>query len=201
MVQPSSTALPLSSNSRELSLTSAMAEMRNLRDRNQLVDVFLEVGGERKPAHKIVLAAVSNYCRKQFAGEWGRRLEDQAILHLEGLSFLTLSQMVDFAYSGDFEWPELKDPDDNEEIANNLGMLLDLLHGTDMWFLDRLHDMADNFLASQPYSGIYVRPDTVEWVKERAESSRALRLVKHCEDFLEKNLDFVIALRDDRPSE
>lgn len=196
VMQPTSASPPQSSDSRELSLATAMGEMRQLRDQNQLVDVYFEAQGEKKPAHKIVLAAVSEYCQKQFAGPWGRILEHQATIHVEDLRFSTLSQMIDFAYTGDFEWPELKDSRDDVEIGDTLGMLLDLLDGTDRWLLQRLHDMTDNFLTSLPYSAIYVRVDTVEWVKERAEGARALRLVKHCEDFFRDNEEFVVALRE-----
>lgn len=198
VVQPSPASLPQSSDSRELSLAAAMGEMRQLRDQNQLVDVYFEAEGQKKPAHKIVLAAVSEYCKKQFADHWGRLLQNQATVRIEDLHFLTLSQMIDFAYTGDFEWPELKNPDDTVEIGDNLAMLLDLLDGTDRWLLQRLHDMTENFLTSPPYSGIYVRVDTVEWVKERAESSRAVKLVGYCEAFLKSNEEFVLAMRDDK---
>lgn len=187
IVQPSSTSEPQSSDSRELSLATAMSKMRGLRDQNQLVDVYFEAAGQKAPAHKIVLAAVSEYCEKQFAGHWGRVLESQATVHVEDLRFLTLSQMIDFAYTGDFEWPELKLQDDATEVEETLAMLLDLLDGTDRWLLQRLHDMTDNFLTSQPYSSFYIRVDTVEWAKERAEGSRASKLVKYCEEFLTDN--------------
>ena len=195
--QPKPASAPQSSDSRELSLAAAMGEMRQLRDQNQLVDVYFKAEDQKKPAHRVVLSAVSEYCKKQFGGHWGRVLEHQATVHIEDLRFLTLSQMIDFAYTGDFEWPELKDSDDNAEIEDTLAMLLDLLDGTERWLLQRLHDMTENFLTSEPYSTIYVRPDTVDWVKERAEGARALRLVKYCEDFLADNEEIVRSLRED----
>lgn len=197
MVQPTSTSPPANSDSRELSLVAAIAEMRSLRDQNELVDVVFEAEGQTKPAHRIVLAAVSEYCKGQFRGEWGRVLLHNATVKLEDFRYLTLSQMIDFAYTGEFEWPELKDSNDNEEIASNLEMLLDLLDGTNMWLLGRLHEMTETFLTSLPYSAIYVRVDTVTSVKERAEEARAERLSKYCEEFLEGNRDFVVALRDE----
>lgn len=198
VLQPKSAAPPPSSDSRERSLAESMSAMVKLRDCGLLVDITFEAGGQRKPAHRVVLAAVSEYCKAQFAGPWGNLLEHQATVHLVDVTLFTLSQMVDFAYTGDIDWPELKDSGDNEEISTNLGQLLDLLDGTDMWLLRRLHSMTEYFLTSQPYSGIYVRVDTVEEVKERAESARAHRLVKYCEGFWADNEEFVVAMRDDK---
>ena len=201
VVQPAAVSTPQSSDSREYSLAAEMAVMRRLRDEDKLVDVYFMAEGQKQPAHKIVLAAVSEYCQLQFAGPWGRMSENPATVHIEEMTFLTLSQMVDFAYTGEFEWPELKCADDGDEIGKNLTMLMDLLVGTDRWLFHRLHDMTENFLTSPPYSGIYVRPDTVDDVKEQAESAQARKLVTYCEDFLRHNEDIVVAVRDKTPAE
>ena len=201
VVQPAAVSTPQSSDSREYSLAADMAVMRRLRDEGKLVDVKFMAEGQEQPAHKIVLAAVSGYCQRQFAGPWGHMSENPATVPIEEMTFLTLSQMVDFAYTGEFEWPELKCTDDVEEIGKNLAMLMDLLVGTDRWLFHRLHDMTENFLTSPPYSGVYVRPDTVDYVKERAENAQARRLVKYCEDFFSQNKDIVVAIRDKSPAE
>lgn len=195
--QPTPTAPGPSADTRELSLAAAMAEMRELRDQHQLTDVVLEAEGTQYPIHKIVLAAVSKYCKAQFAGEWGRLLQHQATIHLEELRATTLSQMIDFAYTGECEWPELQDPEDNTEIADRLDELLDLLDGTNRWMLDRLHSMTQDFLTSQRWSATYIRVDNVNGIKERAQGARADRLLKHCEDFESANLDFVKAFEND----
>ena len=173
-----------------------MSEMRELRDQHQLTDVVLEAEGNKYPAHKIVLAAVSKYCKVQFVGEWGLLLQHQATIHLEGLRATTLCQMIDFAYTGSFEWPQLQDPENNTQIADNLDELLDLLDGTNMWMLDRLR-MTQDFLTSQSWSAIYIRVDSVTAIKDRAQEARAERLLKHCKDFGLANLDFVEALEND----
>ena len=196
VIQPTPASQPQSSDSREHSLAAAMGKMRQLRDHDLLVDVYFEAEGQKKPAHKIVLAAVSEYCKAQFAGPWGRVLKDQATICIEDLSYLTVSQMVDFAYSGDFQGPELKNSNDLDEIGRTLETLLNLLEGTDRWVFQRLHEMVENFMTSAPYCTIYVRVDTVEWVKTSAESARATRLVKYCEEFFRDNEEIVVALRD-----
>lgn len=122
-----------------------MTEMREIKDQRQLTDVILEAEGIQHPAHKIVLAAVSKYCKAQLAGEWGRLSRHKATVHLEELRTKTLSQMIEFAYTGEFHWPQLQDPEDNTGIADTLDELLDLLDGKNMWMLDRLHGMRQAF--------------------------------------------------------
>lgn len=76
-------------------------------------------------------------------------------------------------------------------------MLLDLLKGTDMWCLDRLHTMTENFLTSEPYAETYIRPDTVDEVLERAEEARAQKLVEYCREFLKDNERVVEYIREE----
>ncbi len=196
VVHPTPVVSLPSLDSRELSLTSAMAQMRTFRDQGLLVDVTFEARGQRKPAHKVVLAAVSDFCKAQFAGPWGRLLEEKATIPLPDITFHSLSQMVDFAYTGDVEWPELKDSSDNEEVQDRLTELLDMLDATNMWLLNRLHDMTQDFLLCEAYCQDYIRVDTVYAVMERAESARAPRLVAYCEEFLANNRELASMLRE-----
>lgn len=130
-----------------LPMDTAMAEIRNLRDQQEFIDIIFEAEGERKPAHKIFMAAVSQYCRAQFMGEWGRQLQQQQkIIRLHDIRYKTLSEMVDFAYTGTVDWPPLADQTDTDEVASRLDDLLDLLQATDMWFLDRLHQIAEDYI-------------------------------------------------------
>lgn len=135
-----------SANSSEFPMAASVAKMRELRDQEILIDVIFEVDGQEKKAHRIVMAAVSAYCQAQFSGEWGRSLQQVTKIRLEDIKYKTLSQMVDFAYSGEINWPTLTDRTNNEEIAEKLDELLDLLQATDMWFLTRLHDITEYFI-------------------------------------------------------
>lgn len=176
-------------------MAQTMVKIRRFRDQSQLTDVVFKAEGRSKPAHKIFLAAVSEYCEAQFLGAWGRQLEHNAAIDIEDMTFNTLSSMVDFAYSGEYPWPELKNPIDSDEIGGEilavLTDLFDVLDGTNRWLLSSLHRMVENFLLTPPHSATYVRPDTVNFVKERAERARALRLVTYCEDFKIANAGFV----------
>lgn len=148
-----------------LPMDAAMAEIRTLRDQQEFIDVVFEAEGVRKPAHKVFMVAVSRYCRAQFVGEWGRQLreqqqqeqeQEQRVIRLQDMRYKTLSEMVDFAYTGTADWPPLADQTDTDEVASRLDDLLDLLQATDMWFLDRLHQLAEEYIIEN--CDLYVPP-------------------------------------------
>lgn len=176
-------------------MAQSMVKIRRFRDQSQLTDVIFKAEGREKPAHKIFLAAVSEYCEAQFLGAWGRQLVHNATIDIEDMRYNTLSSMVDFAYSGEYHGPELKNPVDSDEIGGEildvLTDLFDLLDGTNRWLLDGLHTMVENFLLTSPNSWTYIRPDTVNFVEERAGRARAERLVKYCQEFKNKNAAFL----------
>lgn len=176
-------------------MAHSMVKIRRFRDQSQLTDVVFVAEGREKPAHKIFLAAVSEYCEAHFLGVWGRQLEHNAAIKIEEMSFSTLSSMVDFAYSGEFHGPKLKNAMDSDEIGDEiltvLTDLFDLLDGTNRWLLGSLHTMVEEFLLTSPHSWTYIRPDTVEFVKERAERANASRLVTYCDAFKTANPGFV----------
>lgn len=175
-------------------MADSLTEIRKLRDQRELIDVVFEVEGKEKVAHKIFLVAVSKYCKAQFLGHWGRQLERGATVTVEDVTFNTLSAMVDFAYTEEFVAPLLKDQTNNNEIADALDDMLDLLKGTDMWFLDRLHDVVEDFLLSPSISANWIRVDNVVEVTGHAHQAGAARLEKHCEDFILANKEIVEAV-------
>lgn len=193
IVQPQNRA-PRPSSDQTSPLITAMTRILSLRDQRQLIDVVFEAEGCEKPAHRIFLAAVSEYCRAQFSGEWGLVLSRQAKIQIPDMTFATLSQMVDFAYTSKIDWPKVQDPGNNDEIAKALDELLDLLQATDMWLLGRLHTMTENEVIDN--AKIYIRPDNVESVREIAKDANALGLVGHCDTFIKDNASFVAAMRD-----
>ena len=176
-------------------MAQAMVKMRAFRERSQLTDVIFKAEGREVPAHKIFLAAVSEYCEAQFLGPWADHLAHNAVIDIEDMTSATLSSMVDFAYGGEFRAPELRRPPDSDEagaeILAALTGLLDLLDGTNRWLLRGLHGAVEDFLATRPHAWTYVRPDTVDFVRGRAEGARAPRLVAYCEAFKVANPGFV----------
>ncbi len=193
VVQPTFRAPRLSPHQTISPMTKAMKEIVSLRDQRQLIDVVFEAEAREKPAHRVFLAAVSEYCKAQFSGEWGLLLARQAKVKIEDMRFTTLSQMVDFAYTGTVDWPQVQDPGNNDEIAKKLDELLDLLQATDMWLLETLHTMTENKLIDD--AATYVRPDNVESVRDIAKDANAPSLVSHCDAFIAGNPEFVEAAR------
>ena len=166
-----------------------MTNMLQLRDQGQLVDVVFEAEGQTKAAHKICLAAVSEYCKTQFSGNWGRLAERGATIKMEDMPFKTLSHMIDFAYTGRVVWPQLKDFDYHNQIADNMDELLDLLDGANRWFMLRLHTMTEKFILTNYTT--YVRVDNVKDVLARAIDARAKQLVEECNMFIQDNAGFL----------
>ena len=191
VIQPAA-RVPQGSLNQGLSpMATTIKEALYLRDQRQLIDVVFEAERREKPAHRIFLAAVSDYCKAQFSGEWGDSLAHRATIHIKDMRFLTLSQMVDFAYTGTVDWPQVQDTGDKDEIANKLDELLDLLQGTDRWLMKTLHTMTEDVILGK--AAILVRADNVESVRDIAKDTNAQNLVSHCDEFIALNADFVEA--------
>ena len=148
--QPEENKMPSSTESDDLlvPMASAMAKIRHLRDEHQFVDVIFEAEGQCKPAHRIFMVAVSDYCKAQFAGGWGRLLKPQIKIQLEDMTFKALSQMVDYAYTGEVVLP-MNEPEDNEELATQLDECLELLEGANRWLIDRVHILAEEHILNR----------------------------------------------------
>ncbi|KAM6218705.1 kelch-like protein 26 isoform 1-T1 [Rhynchocyon petersi] len=79
--------------------TGLLQGLAALRAQGQLLDVALTVNNEVFHAHKVVLAACSDYFRAMFTG--GMREAGQAVVELKGVSARGLRHIVDFAYSAE----------------------------------------------------------------------------------------------------
>ena len=174
--------------------------MNVLRNKHELVDIFFEAEGERVPGHKIVLAAVSDFCKIHFAGNWGRTTQHQQIIPFNfGLKRLsTLSTMLDFAYGVDYSSSPLLDDTDPIEIRDQLTEMLDVLECADSWQMLRLRDQVEDFLTERSNATTYRRADTVEWIKRVATTANATRLVTSCDDYIRSNPEALKRLKGDR---
>ncbi|KAL8724778.1 MAG: hypothetical protein Q9166_007756 [cf. Caloplaca sp. 2 TL-2023] len=193
MVRRSRPNMALPSNNHRR-IDHILTVIQGMRKQNELVDVVFEVEGLQISAHRNFMAAASAYCRSQFVGEWGALLGAKPTICIEDLTFKTLSHIVDFAYTGEVSWPILGNADDVNEVADKLDELLDLLRGADMWLMEMLHEHAERYLLDK--SETYVRPDNVDSVKELSEIANAKQLVRHCEEFIRDNAQFVQDCRD-----
>uniref|UniRef100_A0A2K6EC17 Kelch like family member 26 n=1 Tax=Macaca nemestrina TaxID=9545 RepID=A0A2K6EC17_MACNE len=79
--------------------TSLLQGLATLRAQGQLLDVVLTINREAFPAHKVVLAACSDYFRAMFTG--GMREASQDVIELKGVSARGLRHIIDFAYSAE----------------------------------------------------------------------------------------------------
>lgn len=130
-----------------LPMIPAMKQIQIFRQEGTFVDIIFQAEGRNKPAHKVFMAAVSNYCRAQFTGPWGKLPRDNhktEVIKLDDIKFKTVSQMVDFAYTGEVNFSIVMDRANNDEIAERLDDLLDLLRGTDRWLLKYMHQLTED---------------------------------------------------------
>ncbi|XP_055975259.1 kelch-like protein 26 [Sorex fumeus] len=78
---------------------SLLQGLAALRAQGRLLDVTLTVGSEIFRAHRVVLAACSDYFRAMFTG--GMREAQQEVIELKGVSARGLRHVMDFAYSAE----------------------------------------------------------------------------------------------------
>ncbi|XP_076447771.1 kelch-like protein 12 isoform X2 [Babylonia areolata] len=76
---------------------SILATMNNLRKTDTLCDVTLNVQGQKFPAHRIVLAACSDYFCAMFTNEMSER--DQSEITLYEISASVVGVLLDFCYT------------------------------------------------------------------------------------------------------
>ena len=171
-------------------MANSLTEIQKLRDEGVGTDVTFEAEGQQKQAHKIFLMVVSDYCKTQFTGEWGRQSHQQKTISLD-FDFKSLCTMIDYAYTGVFQKPNITASTSTETIADTLDELLDLLNTTNYWLMTRLHDEVDAYLSSSQRRRFFVRAENVSAVMDRAETARAERLVQWCKLFKAGNADIV----------
>ncbi|XP_006112393.2 kelch-like protein 13 [Pelodiscus sinensis] len=75
----------------------------SLRSQGALCDVTLEAEGVRFPAHKIILASASNYCKILFVGNSSRAGSGDARVQLKAISAGGLRNVLNFIYSNKLE--------------------------------------------------------------------------------------------------
>ncbi|KAL5015190.1 hypothetical protein ScPMuIL_009460 [Solemya velum] len=76
---------------------SILTTMNNLRKMDKLCDVTLQVDGISFPAHRIVLAACSDYFSAMFINEMSER--DQSVIELHEISASVMEVLLDFVYT------------------------------------------------------------------------------------------------------
>ena len=169
---------------------SVSKSLRQLRDKEKLLDITFSTEGRLIRAHKVVLAATSEKCAIQFDTRW--RQED-VITYDEDtdpddyISYHTLSTMIDYAYEEQINWEEMEvlDDDDEDERAAKLDLLLDLHKGADCWIIPTLmSQVEDKILVA---GKAFVNLSNVVEIRERAERVGAKVFEQWCADWIKDN--------------
>ncbi|NXS93169.1 KLH13 protein, partial [Jacana jacana] len=80
-------------------LARLLEGLSSLRSQSALCDVTLEAEGICFPAHKIILASASNYCKILFVGNLTRGGSPEGTVRLEAVSAAGLRNVLNFIYS------------------------------------------------------------------------------------------------------
>ncbi len=114
---------------------------------------------------------MSDYCKAQFFNEWDHLLAHQAKIQVKKMTFMTLLQMIDFAYIDIINWSQIHDFKNNDEITKKLNELLNLLQTINMWLLKILHTMIKNKIIDNATTD--VRSDNVKSIQDIAKNVNA----------------------------
>ena len=168
--------------------TEVMASrMNRLRLSDILIDVTFSTKGIFLSAHRVVLAARSEYCMSQFNGSW----ITGDVIELEDMTPHTLENLIDYAYQDSFDWTALQAnaDDDTDAIADKLDLLLDMLVGADRWLMqDMKTDIEQQILQGNRF---LIRADNVCDIRNVADEVGAKELEKYCEEFEMSNAEAV----------
>lgn len=174
---------------------SGLTLIRGLWQERALTDVVFGAEGKEIPAHKVVLATRSMYCRRQFEGFWASTSHgyNKEPIQVQDMSYNTLQILIDFCYEANEDWAaawRLKEGDELPTIADNLDGLLDVLVAADRWLMPDLFADAE----SQVLAGIkfFVRPDNVTAVRNIADEANATKLRNYCDEYAIYNVEAVL---------
>ena len=198
VVQPPD--LELSEPSYSTSPTAdSLLKIQGFRSNQKLCDVAFTAEGQTIHAHKVILAAASQYCETQFSGPWGQSLStNPSPIPIADMTFKTLSNLIEYAYTGTFNPPSPTTTSTSSSSSTSLDTIADILDdqlallvGADRWIMPRLHEEVESYLVAPQNIKQFVRVDNVSAVLTLAESGRAIRLAGWCRDFRERNWRFV----------
>ncbi|NXJ01271.1 KLH13 protein, partial [Psophia crepitans] len=100
-------------------LAKLLEGLSSLRSQSALCDVTLEAEGVRFPAHKVILAAASNYCKTLFVGSLTRAGSPDGNVRLKAVSAAGLRNVLDFIYSNKLDL-SLQNIEDTFKAAETL---------------------------------------------------------------------------------
>lgn len=159
------------------SISSSLARLRR---EEKMLDITFIVEGKEVRAHKVVMAAASEFFQTQFNGNWPSNNR----IPLE-FSHKTLSVVIDFAYTDVFDWTSMQvaqQEQSNEEIiADKRDVLLDILDAANYFLMSDLKSQVEDQIRC---SRDFMRIDDVLDMRKRALEARADKLLAACDAFL-----------------
>jgi sacsin len=173
---------------------SVSNSLRRLRHEGKLIDIKYSTEGKIIPAHRVVLATISEKCALQFSGRW--KVDDvitydKDVDPEDFLSYHTLSTMINYAYEDEINWKEMEvsESDDVDAKAVKLGILLDLHKGADCWLIPTLASQVEDKILIAGKA--FINLENVIGIRKRAEQVRAKAVERMCAQFIQQNRDTV----------
>lgn len=157
-------------------------------------------------AHRLVLAAISPTCARQFSDQWSGNVpkDDNGAfqfyfneLDAEGqpdesfLSHHTLKTIVDYAYDSRIEWTDMQitTGDDADAKQTKFDKLLDLLHGADYLLIDPLRSEVQGQILDAGKQLITIA--NIKTTLRKARLYNADKVADYCVEFLDCNKDVI----------
>jgi len=187
---------------------------------DSLYDITIIVESHHFRAHRVVLAAVSTFFRTLASGSKWTELES-GILDLDkhfapndkqtqtsrdGITLCesasgrpygtaeSVTLVIEWVYSGSISLDDATLVE-SKDIAARLDLYLDTLQLADVWDIPLLRTHVENRILVA--TRLFIRPENVQGVRDRAKEYNASALFKHCVETFQGNKDVVERVADD----
>lgn len=195
---------------------SIAGALRSLRDQGKLLDVHYHSENQVVKAHRLVLAAISEVCVRQFSTTWSQNVtkDDEGAMQFfyekfdsDGnldeafLSHHTLETMINYAYDSQVNWEGMlvDSADDSDSKQAKLDKLLDLLHGSDFWIIPALKSEVEAKILDAGKELITIA--NVRDALNKAQRFNAHAVEEYCKIFIEVNKAVIYGASSEQDSE